>query len=80
LRQHVVERHTDATRAGLSVLVQRGVAAWMEVWPRLPVSAVRPAPGHAARLRPAPVLADTSRAVVYVLAAMALEQLQEVAR
>jgi len=32
LRQHAVERQTLAGRLGLAVLLQQGLAAWVEQW------------------------------------------------
>ncbi|MCP4898331.1 MAG: hypothetical protein GY906_15260 [bacterium] len=75
LRQHAVERQTLAGRLGLAVLLQQGLAAWVEQWSKMPV----PTPVSCAEtVRPAPLRDDTSTEVINVLAAMVLSHVQEV--
>jgi hypothetical protein len=75
LRQHAVEHQTLAGRLGLAVLLQQGLAAWVEQWSKMPA----PTPVSCAEtVRPAPLRDDTSTEVINVLAAMVLSHVQEV--
>ncbi len=75
LRRHAVERQTLAGRLGLAVLLQQGLAAWVEQWSKMPA----PTPASCAEtVRPAPLCDDTSTEVINVLAAMVLSHVQEV--
>ena len=74
LRRQAVERKILAARFGLAVLLQEGLAAWVEKWSKMPA----PQPGPSSEiLRPAPLPDDTSAEVIHVLATMALGHLQE---
>jgi hypothetical protein len=75
LRRHAVERRILAGRLGLAVLLQQGLAAWVEEWTKMP--GPTPAPS-AERSRPSPLPDDSSADVIHVLAAMALSHMQEV--
>ncbi len=75
LRLHAAERQTLAVRLGLAVLLQQGLAAWVEQWSKMP--APMP-PSCAETVRPAPMRDDTSSEVINVLAAMVLSHLLEV--
>jgi len=75
LRQHAVERQTLAERLGLAILLQQGLAVWVEQWSKMPA----PTPVSCAEtVRPAPLRDDTSTEVINVLAAMVLSHVQEV--
>ena len=74
LRQHVVEQQILAGRLGLGVLLQQGLAAWVEQWSKMPA----PTQTRSAEpSRPSPLPHDTSEDVINVLAAMALGHMQE---
>ena len=75
LRQRAVARQTLAVRLGLAVLLQQGLAAWVEQWSKMP--APMPPPG-AGTVRPAPLRDDTSTEVINLLAAMVLSHVQAV--
>jgi hypothetical protein len=71
LRQHAVACQTLAVRLGLAVLLQQGLAAWVEQWSKMPPSGV-------GAVRPAPLRDDTSTEVINLLAAMVLSHVQAV--
>lgn len=75
LRRNVVEQQVLAGRLGLAVLLQQGLAAWVEQWAKIP----RPTPTLSTELsRSSPLSDDTNAAVIHVLATMALGHMQEV--
>jgi len=78
LRRHVVEHPSCAAGEGLVVVLRQGVAAWIDVWSKLPAPAHRPIEVHDERLRPSPLPDIASAEVVHVLAAMTLGHMQEV--
>ncbi|MFQ5592294.1 MAG: hypothetical protein ACE5HE_14120 [Phycisphaerae bacterium] len=74
LRRHVVERKILVGRLGLAVLLEQGLAAWVEQWSKLPA----PTPAPSAEIStPFPLSEDASTDVINVLAAMALGHMQE---
>ncbi len=75
LRQHAVACQTLAVRLGLAVLLQQGLAAWVEQWSKMP--APMP-PSVVGTVRPAPLRDDTSTEVINLLAAMVLSHVQAV--
>ena len=75
LRRHVTEQQCLAGRLGLAILLQQGLAAWVEQWSKM--HAPTPAP-RSKISRPSPLPDDTSADVVHVLAAMALSHMPEV--
>ena len=75
LRRHVVEQQSLAGRLGLVILLQQGLAAWVEQWSKMPT----PTPAPSSEIsRPSLLPDDTSADVINVLAAMALGHMQEV--
>jgi hypothetical protein len=75
LRQRAVERQTLAGRLGLAVLLQQGLAAWVEQWSKMPA----PPPASCTEtVRPVPLRDDTSTEVINVLTAMVLSHVREV--
>jgi hypothetical protein len=75
LRRHAVERQFLASRLGLAVLLQQGLAAWLEQWTKMPAKTQAPA---AHSTRPSSLPDDCSTQVINVLTAMALGHVQEV--
>ena len=73
LRRHVVEQQSLAGRLGLAVLLQHGLAAWVEQWSKMPT----PTPPVEIS-RPSLLPDDNNTDVINVLAAMALSHMQEV--
>ena len=75
LREHVLTRQFTTGRLGMAVVLQAGLAAWIEQWSKLsastPVRARSPSPTVA----PLPEAACPH--VVHVLSAMALGHLRE---
>lgn len=77
-RDALEERPAAVARGGIAVLMRQGVAAWMDAWCELPPAAVRAAQEERQR---APMPDSTTAEIaelVHILAAMALEQTQEV--
>jgi len=75
LRRYAVERQILPGRLGLAVVLQQGLAAWIEHWSKMPA----PTPAPSAELSgPSPLPEDTSADVINVLAAMALGHMQEI--
>lgn len=75
LRAWAVERGAPAARDGLALLLRKGVAAWVEAWSELPAPGPRKALSE--HLQPAPLPDGASAELVRLLAAMALEHIQE---
>lgn len=75
LRRYAMERQVLAGRLGLAVLLQQGLAAWLEQWAKMP--ATTPVP-TAYSARPSSLRDDCSAQVINVLTAMALGHIQEV--
>jgi hypothetical protein len=76
LRTHMVTTRPFTTgRLGMAVVIQAGLAAWIEQWSKLPAST--PVRSHS----PSPAVAFVPEAacpqVVHVLSAMALGHLRE---
>ncbi len=76
LRQHVMERHGAVVRNGLAVLLDQGVAAWMEACSKLPTPPRRSAKDHT--VKPCPLPEGSSPEVVNVLVAMTLGHMEQV--
>ena len=75
LRKHVTERQSLVGRFGLAVLLQQGLAVWIEQWSKMP----EPSPARSVEnLRPTPLPEDCNADVINVLAAMALGHTTEV--
>ena len=75
LREAMSNRQFTASRHGLAVLLQEGLAAWLEQWSKLPLATPLPSAGTARAVAlPEMACAD----VVQVLSAMALDHLREV--
>jgi len=75
LRRHVTERRSLVGRFGLAVLLQQGLAVWVEQWSNMP----EPTPARFAESSmPVPLSEDCSADVINVLAAMALGHAMEV--
>ena len=78
LRQRAIERYADVVRPGMALLLRQGVAAWMQVSCEVaatPAPDIDPAPGAGTRSC-LPSNAVTVE-VVHVLAAMALQHIEE---
>ena len=75
LRQRAAARQTLTVRLGLAVLLQQGLAAWVEQWSKMPAPIP---PSGAGTVRPAPLRDDTSTEVINLLAAMVLSHVQVV--
>lgn len=75
LRQHAVKRQALAGRLGLAVLLQQGLAVWLEQWAKMPATTPLPTAYSA---RPSSLPDEFSAQVVNVLTAMALGHIQEV--
>ena len=74
LREHVIDGPLRSDRLGLAVVVQEGLAAWLQRWSNLPL------PQALGAQAPAPAIALPEAAgahVVQVLSAMALGHLRE---
>jgi len=78
LRRHVVEHRSCTAGEGLVVVLRQGVAAWIDVWSRLPAPAPRPTKVHDERLRMSPLPDITSVEMVHVLVAMTMGHIKEV--
>lgn len=77
LRRNVLESHRPTEAGdGLAVLLRRGLAAWMDAWSKLPAAPPMRAAQDERQRQPLPD--GTSTEVIHVLAAMALEHIQEV--
>lgn len=76
LRCYAIERHGPVVRLGLAVLLRQGVAVWMEAWSKLPAPVAHTTKDDTARLLPCSDSSSTQ--VVRILAAMALEHIQQV--
>jgi len=75
LRRYVTQRQSLVGRFGLAVLLQQGLAVWVEQWSKMPESTpVRSAESS----RPAPLPENCNADVINVLAAMALCHVKEV--
>lgn len=75
LRRHAVERRILASRFGLAVLLQQGLAAWVEQWSKIPA----PTPTSSTEMsKSLPLPDNTSADVIHVLTAMAISHMQEV--
>ena len=78
LREHVIDGPLRSDRLGLAVVVQEGLAAWLQRWSNLPLPL--PLPKALGAQAPAAAIALPEAAgahVVQVLSAMALGHLQE---
>ena len=76
LREHVIDGPLRSDRLGLAVVVQEGLAAWLQRWSNLPL----PLPKALGAQAPAAAIALPEAAgahVVQVLSAMALGHLRE---
>jgi hypothetical protein len=77
LRSQAIDGQAQVARFGLAVLLRQGMAVWMDAWSKLP----EPPSSRSARdqrPRSLPLPAESSAAVVHVLAAMAFSHMQEV--
>ncbi len=75
LRPNAAEGRSLVSRLGLTVLLQQGLAAWLEQWSKLPASVAAP-PAECSRLTLLPN--DCSLGVIQVLATMVLSHVKEV--
>ena len=75
LRTHLVTRQFTTGRLGMGVVIQAGLAAWVEQWSKLPAST--PARSHSPSPAVAPLTEAACPHVVHVLSAMALGHLRE---
>ncbi len=75
LRRHAVKRQVLAGRLGLAVLLQQGLAGWLEQWAKMPATTPVPV---AYTARPSSLPDDCSAQVINVLTSMALGHIQEV--
>jgi len=74
LREHVIDGPLRSDRLGLAVVVQEGLAAWLQRWSNLPLPKALGAQAPAAAI----ALPEAAGAhVVQVLSAMALGHLRE---
>lgn len=76
LRTHVITTRPLTTgRLGMAVVIQAGLAAWIEQWSKLPAST--PLRSHAPSPAAAPLPEADCPHLVHVLSAMALGHLRE---
>ncbi len=75
LRRQAMERQVLVGRLGLAVLLQQGMAAWIEQWAKMPA----PTPVTVSdTARPSSLPDDCSTQIINVLTTMALGHIQEV--
>lgn len=75
LRASAVPRRVVASRFGLALLLQQGLAAWVERCLEIPLPT---SPPHPRPFPPCTQTEDSSADVIQVLATMALSHLQEI--
>lgn len=75
LRTHQVTRQFTIGRLGMGVVIQEGLAAWIEQWSKLPVTT--PVRSHSPSPTVAPLPEAACPHIVHVLSAMALGHLRE---
>ena len=75
LREHVLTRQFTTGRLGIAVVLQAGLAAWIEQWAKLPVTT--PLRSQVPSPAIAPLTEATCPQVVHVLCAMALAHLRK---